>query len=225
MKAEQRDPVMGDYITWDSDGRVKYVTSLLVRGRRIALYGIGACAVSNDGKVEIDPIIPALSPLLRLIESSPSVDAFRWQKESGWALALEGYSAAPTVPPQDSARPAQTAEKREAICKICERRIILSGTFWCHNEPLSAEESQTIPLHEATPAAAPPPHPATQGGDVVDAARKLVAALDTCQPFIDGAFAFVAIHGSNYDGPTYSKELDALRALLGPSTELRGEGK
>ena len=46
-------------------------------------------------------------------------------------------------------------------------------------------------------------------------ARALVLALERCDRAIVGAFAFSAIHGNEYDGPTYGVELDALRELLG----------
>jgi hypothetical protein len=42
----------------------------------------------------------------------------------------------------------------------------------------------------------------------------LVAKLDECQPHIDGAFQFMAMHGAEYSGPQYGVELDALRAAL-----------
>jgi hypothetical protein len=49
---------------------------------------------------------------------------------------------------------------------------------------------------------------------ITEAARALVQALDACEQHINGAFGFAAIHGTNYTGPTYGKELDRLRELL-----------
>ena len=58
--------------------------------------------------------------------------------------------------------------------------------------------------------------------EVKKAATALVEAMDRCKPDIDGAFVFQAVHGSNYTGPTYGAELEALRTITAP-TEKRNE--
>lgn len=46
-----------------------------------------------------------------------------------------------------------------------------------------------------------------------EAAQALITALDACTPFINSAFMQTYGLGTKYTGPTYGKELDALRAL------------
>lgn len=46
-----------------------------------------------------------------------------------------------------------------------------------------------------------------------EAASTLVKAIDACEPHMISACAVSALHGAPYVGPTYEKELAALRAL------------
>ena len=46
------------------------------------------------------------------------------------------------------------------------------------------------------------------------AARALCEKLRIVDPAISGAFAFMAVHSMEYDGPNYSEELKALEAIL-----------
>ena len=50
--------------------------------------------------------------------------------------------------------------------------------------------------------------------ELMAAAQAHVTALEACEPAINNAFGFSAIHGGNYTGPTYGKELTALKAAL-----------
>ena len=50
--------------------------------------------------------------------------------------------------------------------------------------------------------------------ELMAAAQAHVTALEACEPAISNAFGFSAIHGGNYTGPTYGKELTALKAAL-----------
>ena len=50
--------------------------------------------------------------------------------------------------------------------------------------------------------------------ELMAAAQAHVNALEACEPAISNAFGFSAIHGGNYTGPTYGKELTALKAAL-----------
>src|SRR5689334_17911616 len=47
-----------------------------------------------------------------------------------------------------------------------------------------------------------------------EAGEALVTKLDESQPHIDGAFAFMALHGDEYSGPQYGEALNAFRAAL-----------
>lgn len=47
-----------------------------------------------------------------------------------------------------------------------------------------------------------------------EAARAFIAKFDECLPHIDGAFAFMAMHGGDYKGPNFADELRALRTAL-----------
>lgn len=46
------------------------------------------------------------------------------------------------------------------------------------------------------------------------AAKALETALTACLPAIESATVFQHVHGFNYAGPTFGKELEALRAAL-----------
>jgi len=46
------------------------------------------------------------------------------------------------------------------------------------------------------------------------AAQALADAIDACSPHIDDRFVFSAIHGQSYKGPTYGKQLGALKEVL-----------
>lgn len=47
-----------------------------------------------------------------------------------------------------------------------------------------------------------------------EAARLFLLKLAECEPHINDAFSFKALHGFNYTGPDYSKERDALTAAM-----------
>lgn len=60
---------------------------------------------------------------------------------------------------------------------------------------------------------------------LTDVAQKLVDALEKTEPAIKSAFTYQAIHGGNYSGPTYGKELEALKAVLASHAPARGVEK
>ena len=66
----------------------KYVSDIITHGRRIALYGINMAVIQQlDGRVEIDPVIPALGQLIRLIGKHEQFVAFKWNRKSRqWTL-------------------------------------------------------------------------------------------------------------------------------------------
>ncbi len=52
------------------------------------------------------------------------------------------------------------------------------------------------------------------------AGGELVAKLDECKQYIDGAFVFLTIHGGcQYDGPQYGVALDEFRAALAEAAD------
>lgn len=61
---------------------VKWVTDSLIKGRRIALYGIGVC-FSHFGseRVEMSPCIPCMSPLIRLVKKYATDSQFEFDSK------------------------------------------------------------------------------------------------------------------------------------------------
>ena len=72
-------------------------------------------------------------------------------------------------------------------------------------------ERRAVEFTRASHSAQPP---ATVAEKMAKLLEDLVKALDLCEPAINGAFGLAAIHGANYSGPTYGKELDAARVAL-----------
>jgi len=66
----------------------KWVSDHISKDRRIALYGIDVAVSTgkNDGRVELSPCIPAMSPLCALIRKNPNATQFVW-KNKKWKLA------------------------------------------------------------------------------------------------------------------------------------------
>jgi hypothetical protein len=57
-----------------------------------------------------------------------------------------------------------------------------------------------------------------------EAASALEKALTLVEPAINNAFVFSALHGQNYEGPTYGEELKALRAVLASTPKPAASG-
>lgn len=53
------------------------------------------------------------------------------------------------------------------------------------------------------------------GREEREAVADLVKALDACKAGIESAFEWAWLHGQRYDGPTYDRELERVRAILG----------
>lgn len=62
-------------------------------------------------------------------------------------------------------------------------------------------------------------------GELEAKARAFVDKLDLLTPAINGKFVFAHIHGDVYDGPTWEKELDELRAALTPAPSAQRDGE
>jgi len=56
----------------------KWITDCLIRGRRIALYGIEVCISQDGGKFTVSPVIPCAGPLHELIKANANATAFSW---------------------------------------------------------------------------------------------------------------------------------------------------
>jgi hypothetical protein len=63
----------------------KFVSSRIIKGRRIVLRGIELCLTWEDGKVDMQPSIPALSPALRLLKDNPEANDITWNGKE-WEL-------------------------------------------------------------------------------------------------------------------------------------------
>lgn len=61
----------------------KYVSSTIVKGRRIVLYGVPIhlddCTKCKT--VHMTPEIPCLSPLIQIIKANPDVNEYKWSGE------------------------------------------------------------------------------------------------------------------------------------------------
>lgn len=66
----------------------KWVSDHIIKGRRIAMYGIGV-GISFDGKkVTLNPVIPALSPAIKLLQKYSAAQQIAWdRKKRKWKLA------------------------------------------------------------------------------------------------------------------------------------------
>jgi hypothetical protein len=71
-----------DYITGSFEpASSKWVSDHIVRGRRIALYGIriNFCTAKN-GSVEMNPEIPCMGPMMEVIKKHPQEHEFVFDK-------------------------------------------------------------------------------------------------------------------------------------------------
>ena len=93
------------------------------------------------------------------------------------------------------------AEAKCAHKKVVHRPMPIEGGLWADRWYCDLCESEFTPLAAAY-------------RELMAAAQAHVTALEACEPAISNAFGFSAIHGGNYTGPTYGKELTALKAAL-----------
>lgn len=61
---------------------VRYISSFIVKKRRITLEGIDVMLVQSDKGVSMDPMIPSFSPLAVLISENEKADRFVWDRRN-----------------------------------------------------------------------------------------------------------------------------------------------
>jgi hypothetical protein len=61
---------------------VRYISSVIVRKRRITLEGIDVMIVQSDEGMSMDPMIPAFGPLSALINENQKADRFVWDRRN-----------------------------------------------------------------------------------------------------------------------------------------------
>ena len=73
----------GDYLTCTvMDARSKWVTDFIVRDRRICLRGIPVAISQNGKSCHLDPVIPALSSLIKLLTKHPLWADMTWSEKT-----------------------------------------------------------------------------------------------------------------------------------------------
>lgn len=60
-----------------------YISDNFIRGRRIALRGIGVAVsfASDHGRVSLSPVIPCVGPALRLLQQHPKLNDITFNRE------------------------------------------------------------------------------------------------------------------------------------------------
>lgn len=78
-----------DYLTVVLDVDAKWVTDSLVKDRRVALYGVNIAISQLGNKLTIDPVIPCIGPLIRLVQKRAGKTQFRFdRKNRKWGVTL-----------------------------------------------------------------------------------------------------------------------------------------
>ena len=74
---------MKDYMSFwiDEPNLGKWVSDLIIRGRRIGLNGIGVSITVEDGKVSVAPVIPCMGPALRLLKKHPKLTSITFDRK------------------------------------------------------------------------------------------------------------------------------------------------
>lgn len=81
---EKRYPdVLEAYVT---PKHSRYISDLIIKGRRITMHNIEVAIVADRGKLSLDPCIPCLGPAIRLLAANPERDAIKWTGKE-WELA------------------------------------------------------------------------------------------------------------------------------------------
>lgn len=72
-----------DYMNFwlDEPNLGKWVSSFIIRGRRVCLNGIGLSIVVEDGKVSVNPVIPCMGPALRLLKKHPKLTSITFDRK------------------------------------------------------------------------------------------------------------------------------------------------
>lgn len=69
-----------DYISAVISADVKWVTDSFAKDRRIALYGIDVALSQEGSELSIDPVIPCMGQLCKLVKKYASCSVFRFDK-------------------------------------------------------------------------------------------------------------------------------------------------